>query len=372
MPNIDFSAFNYYPSLLSNTAEHLGYRRLSKGDKNNLLPIFELSHRRNASDFGAAIDLIQESAGQRPFILDLEKTQAPPPYISKKPKDPKQDKVRFEKELQAQQNYNAALKELLKPDDGFLNWRSLSAKFPTAAIALQFTNATSQGKHVLQQATELLEDGKSLVIRIGLDSTGDQALAAKLISHIPDPSLLLIVVDCQQGRTHLPKRASFAQAAIQNILSNIEAKKRSKIRAVCMSNSFMKPGHEGLRDYANLDRKLFSKAKEVFPFVFGDYSSMHRFHPRNNYMPPDWLASVALPTNDSWLLYRHKNLNDKEGWIKGAEKILQHAHFKSAPDVWGTDLIREAAKGNIEGVDSARFWSAARVNIHLHRQIALG
>jgi len=33
-------------------------------------------------------------------------------------------------------------------------------------------------------------------------------------------------------------------------------------------------------------------------------------------------------------------------------------------------MIEQAANGNLEGLNSARFWYATKVNIHIHRQIA--
>lgn len=45
MPRINFTEFPYYPALQLSSGEHIGYRELPVGDKQRLLPIFELSQR---------------------------------------------------------------------------------------------------------------------------------------------------------------------------------------------------------------------------------------------------------------------------------------------------------------------------------------
>jgi hypothetical protein len=66
MPQVDFSHFYYYPSLLSSAGEHLGYRELPDADRRRLVPIFELSQRGNPANLNDAQTAIRETSARPP------------------------------------------------------------------------------------------------------------------------------------------------------------------------------------------------------------------------------------------------------------------------------------------------------------------
>ncbi len=372
MPVIDFSQIYYYPALLCGIGEHLGYRHLSDQDKSNLVPILELSQRGNAPDLEQAISEIQETAGARPFVLDLCKEPAPPPYIAANPQNPTQDRIRVERERLAQQSYNQTLASLLRPDDGFLNWRNLIQRFPNCVPTIQHTGGTNQSRQILRQAALLAEGGRSLAIRITAET--DPAILKiipQIISILVSPDRLLIVIDCGQGRTSIPARSAFARNAIAEILANIEITEQPFVRAVCLSNAYTQPAHDGLReDYDILDWRLWREVREAFPFMFGDYASMYRMRRQNTFVPPDWRPTVVFPLNERWVVYRHPNANDATGWHDGSVMISKLPYYQPTPDAWGISVIERAARNDLTEISTARFWYAAKVNIHIHRQIA--
>ena len=63
-------------------------------------------------------------------------------------------------------------------------------------------------------------------------------------------------------------------------------------------------------------------------------------------------------------------MQDIDGWVRGAQAINAHDQFDHFPDCWGGLLLRRAFNGDTAGVQSARFWEAAKINMHMHRQIA--
>lgn len=369
MPVIDFSQFYYYPDLLCGIGEHLGFRQLPPADKQSILPIFELSHRFGFTDFGSAINEITTTCEGRPFILDLSHEAAPPPYIPREPSD--EDRQRIERETQAQASYNRSLTELLNPADGFVAWRQMVAQFPSAIPTIQYADAGTQAGHVLRQAVLLSQRGNCISIRVtqqrGMDICG---VIPQILSVLETPDRLLIIVDCGQGRTHVSERANFAAEAISRIVNNVDLQNRPLVRAVCVSNSFTQPGHDGLRDdYRNLDWRLWREARDTFPFMFGDYAAMYRLHRQNTFVPPDWRATVVYPSTEEWLVYRHPDANDPEGWRAGSRIITEHERYNPPPRIWGTRIIEQAASGDLDGIEAPRFWYGAKVNIHIHRQI---
>jgi len=370
MPKVDFSAYPYYPALQCSFPEHHGYRQLSNEDKDALLPIWELKQRDfEDPDFNGAIQDIKTSVGNRNFVLDLCKDPAPPPFVPSGKKLSASEEARIQTQAATQQSYNAALAKLLDPTDGFKAWREFVTPFPTAVPTLQFTDASSQSAAILRQGALLARSG-SIAVRISPE-TADEIfdVIIQLISILDSAEALLIIFDCGYGRTGIADRAAFAKQGISRVLSEIDVLQRANLRAVCLSNSFPNASHDGLKPYENLDWTLWQEASEAFPFTFGDYGAIHRRKSTTMYVPGDWRATVIYPLNDKWLIYRDPNSKDQQGWITGSREVLTAAE-KDKTNCWGASMVENAAKEKIEECKSPRFWYAAKVNMHLHRQIA--
>jgi hypothetical protein len=260
------------------------------------------------------------------------------------------------------------LARLLDPTDGFAAWRRMVADFPNAIPTIQFTDAETQSRQILRQAALLSRTG-SMAIRIREnDSACICDIITQIISIIESPDQLLIIVDCGQGRQHLRQRANFACTTIERIVAGLDLPQVPFVRAVCMSNSFTTP-KSGLTYYRNDDWRIWQTARESFPFLFGDYAAVYRSRRTTTFIPSDYLPSVVYPLDEAWLVYRHDNTNDDVGWVTGSAAIVAHERYLPAPETWGVQLIERAADGNINDVRWSRFWHAAKVNIHIHRQV---
>lgn len=371
MPIVDFSQFPYYPALRCSTGEHIGYRLLGGDDKDRLVPIFELSQRGNSPSLDQSITFIQHSVEGRAFMLDLCRDPAPDPHISANPRDPAADAQRVQQEQEARDAYNGLLARLLDPADGFAAWRQQAAAFPNAIPILQYTDAATQARSILRQASFFART-TSIAIRIReSDSHHIYEVVSQIISILESPDRLLIILDCDQGRRYLTRRSDFAKAAISRITDGLDPRQIALVRAVCMSNTFTKPNHDGLRLYHNYDWNIWREARQSFPFLFGDYAATHRFRRMTTFAPSDYRSTVVYPLDDAWLVYRHQDLNDEIGWTTGAAEIVEHGRYRPVPDVWGAGVIQRAANGDTADVAASRFWHAVKVNIHIHRQIGV-
>lgn len=371
MPQVDFSQFPYYPSLQCENGEHLGYRNLSDDDKEAIVPIFELSRRSRAPNLNGSLDFVRTSVERRPFVLGLSHNPAPPPHIPRRDLT-EADRRRIEQETQSQREYNATISQLLDPQNGFGNWRAYVAQIPNAIPLIQYTNAATQARDILRQAALLSRGGNSIAISVRQENA--EALLPTLLqiySVLDSPDAMLLIVDCEQGRQFIGQRAMFARDFIRHLVGSLPPSDVPMVRAVCMSSSFSHPSHEGLRLTRNFDLRLWNEARTSFPFYRGDYAGMVR-RPPSSFIPDEFRATVVYATDDGWLVYRDPETSRSAGWIDGALEVTTSGLFPPEPNTWGTQMIRRAARGDLQDLDSPVYWYAVKVNIHIHRHIALG
>jgi hypothetical protein len=367
MSGVDFSQYYYVPCIQCSEAEQIGYGELSDQDKDAILPIVELSQVRYETPFSDAVAAVSGMVGNRPFILDLSKDRAPPAFVAKA--NPDHGKI---KKLQdAQDGYNKALTDLLSPLDGFSSWRALASKFPNSIPVIQFTEPETQSKNILRQASLLSKAGfEKMAIRITQETSESiYPIIGQIIAVLESAAQLLVVIDCGQGRQRIAERAEFAKVAVARVVEEIEPAQAPYLSAVCLCDSYTNPPDGTPKLYESLSWELWSQAGEKFAFLFGDYGTHHRLKKTNTYMPGEWRAQVVYPMDKKWLVYRHPNAQDAQGWIDGSNAVLKDPNCDKQNDCWGSDLVNQAAGGNIDAVSSARFWHGAKINMHIHRQI---
>jgi hypothetical protein len=369
MPKVDFSNFYYYPSLQSTDAEHQGYRQLSNEDKDQIIPIFELSQRPKEKSLAASMDVVRASAGKRPFILDLCRHSLPAPTLSKNPKDADAAQARYEEACAIQAGYNAALAAVLNPNGGFQAWRDIVAKFPNAIPSIQYREVGANKKQILRQAAALSRGGQSIAIRVSAkDDPEIGSFIPQIMAVLDSPDQLLIVVDTDYGRVGISNRANFASGVLATVSAETDLEEAHLLRAVCLSSSFPQLSHDDLKAIDNLDWNLWAEARVSFPFMFGDYGATRRYV-STGFIPFEWRATAVLPLDVEWIAYRDPNQRDEQGWVEGAQQLKASEHYNPPPDTWGIHVIEQAAGDDLDEINNAGTWYAAKVNIHLHRQI---
>lgn len=369
MVQVDFSQKSYFPCLQCSDAEQMAYRHLSDEDKDAIFPIFEISQTRNEAALEEALNSISESAQNRPFILDLSHDRAPQAYVPQN----NPDTVRVRQIQAAQDAYNAVMTGLLTPDDGFAAWRALCERFPNAIPVIRYTDPVAQANSILRQAFRLsLGGSQSLAIRV-FPETGEEifSIIGQILSILESPDRLLIILDCAQGRRDVSRRAEFARQAIARISEELEPALVPYITSVCVSDFFTTPPSAvGVRAYENSGWTLWGEVSEFYPVMFGDYAAHKRIRKTNTFVPGEWKAKTIFPLDESWLVYQDANSQDAEGWLRGAAAVCAHDEFDGFPDCWGGNMLQRASNGSIAGVESARFWEASKINMHIHRQIS--
>ena len=366
MTSVNFSQFSYYPSLQCSEPEQIAYKELSPEDKSAIIPIIELSQIKNESSFEETIKAVHSLLESRPFILDLSKDRAPQAYVAKQ--NPDYSKI---KKIQtAQDRYNDSLLSLLTPTDGFSAWRDCVAEFPNAIPVLQFTDPATQAKNILRQAVQLWKSGvEKMAIRVCLETSDDIFdVIGQIVACLDTAAQLLLIVDCGQGRQQIAERSEFAKKAVARVIEELDPSQVLNLSAVCLHDSYTNPP-DGATLYESYSRELWREASSGYPFLFGDYAGYRRLKKTSTFMPGEWKAQVVYALPESWIIYRHPNAQDAQGWIAGSKAIVQDNNFDDGLDCWGSDLVKSAAMGTLDPHGSARYWHAAKINMHIHRQI---
>jgi T4 beta protein len=368
---VEFSRYGYVPSILADQVGQVAYEKLAPRTKAGILPLFELCWHPRATDFQHSLAVVRSMGREHPFILDIDKRPPPQPYISRHPRDPKKDGLRVRNEEAAKRAFEAELARLLRPSDGFVQWRTLVSHFPNTVPVLQVTNPSAQRVDVLRQTELFCADGASAAFRITRDRTEEACeLAAEVLMHVNSPRQLLVILDCGQGRSQLPRRSGFVADALLSIQKRVGLSRANLICAVCMSNSFNRPSMKGMRFKENYDRQIWRRVCAGIPLAFGDYAASER-GPHAPYRPPGWLPTITHALPGGWLISRHPNRNDPAGWVAGCKNIK--ADFRFSPiESWCDQAIDETAISDSPALDRQQLWHAARMNGHIERQFADG
>ena len=370
MPTVDLSKYTYYPSMTSSPPELIAYENLSARDKKSLLPAFELSYRRNASSVMEIIQSVRKATGTDFFILDINQNPAPEPILSKNPTQAEQDK--YDEQIGKRSAYNNDLSRLLDPTNGFASWRECAAVSPNAVPMIIYTDAATQHKNILKQAAFFSRRGTSMAIRMRPDSyVALMPVVSQILSILESEDQLLILLDCGQVRQRgrRSRGIKFIRDAASGVLNDIDPSRQGRVRMVSLSNSFPQLKHGGVEPFASYDWEVWRTAKDVHPMMFGDYAAQFRLPP-SAYIPTG-KSTVVFPLDEKWIAYRDPNAGDPQGWITGSRLIMSHESYDPAISSWGHNLIKSAAQGDITGVEFARYWHAAKINLHIHRQIHL-
>lgn len=369
MTVVSFSSFNYVPVLATTEVERIAYERLRDSTRDAILPLFELTRHRSAIDFEESCHLLQDFVTNQ-FILDLDKRVAPPPYQAQNPSNPVAEQQRVARETQENDAFNTYLSALLSPANGFQRWRELASCFPNAVPVLQYTNPAAQANAIIRQASLLSQGGNSIALRIfSSQSEVVCQIATQIIAMLPASSQIIIIFDCGQGRRGASEKAAWVQDSLQKIIAGLEIEQAAALSAVCMSNSYPQPNHEGIRIVENFDRTIWTEASESFPFIFGDYAASHKASALSSFLPRTYRATVVHSLDQAWVVHRHQNSDDPMGWAEGSAAIIASGEF-SPMESWTDESIHAVAGGVLGEMSTPRPWHAARISGHIERQFA--
>ncbi|WP_353228494.1 beta family protein [Pseudomonas qingdaonensis] len=339
----DFNSFNYYPNLRTRPAEVKGYSELAGACKDAIIPVFTLGAWPRQDDTRLSLSEVITASGGRPIILDLT---SDPAYLTKD------------------------THELKNPSSNFKEWREFIERIEHPVIPVIQINEDSKISQVIRQARHFENTGfNKLAFKI--NSFSDQAnnvIAA--LSALDSADNALVIIDAGYIRDTLHPSLAGSVALINAIREEVDNAIISVTSTSFPSSvmPFVDPkskGKSGVIDM--LETKLFAAiGREAV--IYGDHGSIHsRVYPTKG---GKFIARIDYPLNDAWVFERRADTNS-QGYISAAEDLIENCPEILEDYTWGARKIVSAANSEIDNMKQPASWIAARVNMHISRQIDL-
>ncbi|RXG93018.1 beta family protein [Bradyrhizobium zhanjiangense] len=333
----DLDQIQYLPSIRSRQAELRGYGQLREATKTLLRPLISLGKLGKVDQPERLMETVRESIGQEGFV-DLNT-------------NPGQTCAGFER--------------LCDPTGNYAAWRALFDGDPALIpVALLRDNVTE--RPFVRQVLQIERDHSVVAIRSKRPAQDLPMLQAAL-SAVDDVNNLLIVLDFGYIRPSLAAKEQEALRVISALRTIDET-----TRIVVMASSFPKAvsAFGDMRGSLEItERDLHARVGGDDVAIYGDHASIYPepFEPQISRFVP----RIDYCLEEAWLYERRRA--DDGGYVACARSIVASPDWEEtfADIAWGAGMIRQTSQTGLvpAGFGSPSNWIAARVNMHIERQV---
>lgn len=339
MINVHFEDYNYFPTLRTRQAEIKGLEQLDDSRKDRIIPLFTLGRWPKAPDFERSAEKAATAMNGRPYFLDLtlDGRHLPDHHT-----------------------------ELSDPDGHFENWRRFVKKSPQAIPVAQI-GRNVRVRDVAQQARAIEANTGKVAFRI-CDFDTDTRMVISALNALDDIANAIVFIDCKYIRNALTAYSTATVATINQLRTEFP-----ELFISVLATSFPL----STLDFADsskqhgtidiLERELHARIGGSAVAGYGDHASIHSVV-YDDVPIMKWSPRIDLPRELDWYFERRSGTQTVEGYIACARAIVEADPNIGTQQIWGEDMILDAAAGNPHAKAPAP-WISARVNIHLARQI---
>jgi hypothetical protein len=336
----DFSRVPYVPLLTVRPAELRALQELPARDKDLLLPYFFLRPWAAAHQLSAATDKVRAAYGDRPLFMDLAE----------------------EEFIEAPRPVHDQLAALRSPENGYANWCEFierTANFiPTMQVAepLQFE----------AQARRLIGLDRGLAVRFpraAFQLVGQYCQELGRVA--PGGQDVLIVLDYGKGNRDLLTQEAVAVGLIRTIIAALPQ------ATISITASSFPDGFVAITSQEIYERRLFNGVREQLAgvrVVYSDRGSARAERQLGGGGAPAPRIDYARPLE--WNFFRSEADGNRPAAYRSlANTVMRSDIWDAGLRLWGTQMIERTALGDPEAITSPVRSTAARINIHLHRQL---
>lgn len=346
----------YFPLLHMMGADLRGFSQLPTGDGAYLTPIIPLTRVGTAHKFDNTLAMVRNGINGvgNCFIADIA------------------DSMELGHSEGGSLPVHDVFRSLTGRANSFQAWRQFIRENPDMVPVLRVGNASE----VIAQAEDFAALGRGMVLRIRPSRQQHiEEYVVPLLQFLSRNNILnhlLIVIDLE----HVVEATLPAATAVAYARWLIAAAGNRRINIAISATSFpleLEGDANQIVRYPITERLIQQEVERslgpgAVNLFYSDYGSARKrmderkgggqAYPRIDY------ASRAR-----WSSNRQRNgLAGRDGFIEAAEIIMSDEDWVRGLNIYGANMIREAAEGHLDDRLYAKFWVSVRVNLHLHRQ----
>ena len=345
----DLTKVSYLPILSVRPAEIIALRELPGSIYDAMLPHILFRPWLGSGTLARAFDKLSHAYPNRPIVLELDAE-----YDGSNP-----DVV-------------LEISSLRSPENGFANWVEFCRQHPLVIPCLQVSSQEEQIRH---QIAALAELQRGIAVRIpripkfGLLAT---ETILKLFSAVGVVDALFVLDFGQTDHRYLVD-----QFLAINEVNRILAAGPSF--CVAVSSTSFPSTFAGIDEQEIFERSFFNCIVKELPakrgILYSDRGSARLPAPGGGGVPA---PRIDLPKDDKWRFFRKdlaSNATKVErllGYQEMAANAVSNPAWDKSLNIWGTQIIKLTQLGSEFGITSPVRSTAARINVHLFRQTALG
>jgi hypothetical protein len=316
-------------------AEMRALEELPNSTKDRLLPITHLRPWVGAHQLENATRRIADAYGGRPIVIAMGEREPP----NEKP-------------------VHAELQALRDPTGGFSRWCDFIRGHEDYIPAIQYSPDVP---HEEAQIAALFGIERGLVVIIERPAFGAMNIIAQRVGQRTHggEGVCFVVDFGVAGRDHL-EVAARAAGYITTLRQYAPA------AFVALSASSFPDSFVGLANQPIYERRLFDALPNRDRFIYSDRGSARVERQSGGGGLP--APRIDYPLLDQWNFYRSDDTLGFEGYREQAEFLMDDPSWNPNLRVWGTQMIERTAAGDTSAISGPQKSTAARINLHLHRQ----
>ncbi|AWB06680.1 hypothetical protein A6A40_16590 (plasmid) [Azospirillum humicireducens] len=358
MPPWSSGSRRYFPILHVLQADLKGFRQLPKSDGSLLCPIIPLAQASGAHRLKNTLIAIRQAINGTSefFIADLADSLG---------EGLPQDKIR---------DVHRDLQKLASADGNFSMWRKFIRENNDMVPVIRM-EATTAEEALDVQVDDFLDLGRGMVIRLRPRRQGPvTAKAKRVIGRVAKSDRLdelLVVVDLEDIRESLTPSA-VAEAILTECAIASGGKKLTVATAATSFPVEFNGTALEINEYPIVERQvneqvIGSLSDMNIRVLYSDYGSA-RVRNKEKRGGPGY-PRIDYATRNIWYSNRQKDGElGAGGYQAAAAEIMGCDGWIDDLNIYGANMIREAASGELEKRINATFWVGVRINLHLHSQ----
>jgi len=326
--------------LTISVAEMRALEELPDRTKDALLPYFQLRPWGVSHELRNTINRIEAAYGDRPFLSDV----CSPMPVAGEPR-PVHDE----------------LAELRVSAEGYGNWCALIEQHANMVPVLQLGDLVE----VEAQTQRLFALNRGLGVYLPAQTFGRIPDIAALVGGVVgDGTDVVVILDLGQRGADLLG----TQAATVGLVRAI--RERLPRASVAISASSFPSDFVGRPSQQIFERAHYEGVAGILGaegLVYSDRGSARAERQMGGGGQP--APRVDLARLDNWSFFRDDSGGDRiDGYVAQARLAMRSPHWDGALRVWGHQMIERTAGGDRNAIKSPTSSTAARINVHLHRQ----